>query len=374
MRTRIVKGVIAVCVLLFLTGGFFYMRSNQKHERVKKRYDTYMAQLEEMIASETSDEGVLLPLIEKDDIEWDAEDEAQYAVWLKAEQAKEYLLKHAPHLLPVEKSLDDLNMELVEATRKIDPEAAVRLEAEFTEIKRMAEAEITAELAAYKQELVDFEAEIAENAKRREAWKAERRADAREAAAFRERVDKFIERMRADLIFDESGTPIGFKDGVVASLVKDTDSASVDAPSPLAEPSPLEVPSEADRSASPVADAPAVVPQATVDPRVWRETIKGEMERLDVGFYEKYPDVVIRPHLSETEYQLFFPTEESRRTLQRRTESVQRAYAREISVLLQKAPRENRAVLREGVRDDLTQQWDADFAEAVLRQVNADDK
>lgn len=366
MRTRIVRGVIAVCVLLFLTGGLFYMRSNQKHERVKKRYDTYMAQLGELSFDE---DGYLLPITE------DLLDNPEYdAIFEKAEEARRYLMKHAPHLLPVEKSLDDLNMELVEATRKIDPEAADRLEAEFTEIKRMAEAEITAELAAYKQELVDFEAEMAENAKRREAWKAEMRESEREGEALLARVDKLIERMRADLIFDESGTTIGFKEGAVASLVEDTESASVAESSSLDEPASLADPPEADRSASPVADAPAVVPQATVDPRVWRETIKGEMERLDVGFYEKYPDVVIRPHLSEAEYQLFFPTEESRRNLQRRTESVQRAYAREISVLLQKAPRENRAVLREGVRNDLTQQWDADFAEAVLRQVNADDK
>lgn len=370
MRTRIVKGVIAVCVLLFLTGGLFYMRSNQKHERVKKRYDTYMAQLGELSFDE---DGYLLPITE------DLLDNPEYdAIFEKAEEARRYLMKHAPHLLPVEESLDDsYYKDYIASLRKTDPDLAAELEAGLAQDAREHEArmaELDAELAAYKQELVDFEAEMAENAKRREAWDAERRADAREAAAFRERVDKFIERMRADLIFDESGTPIGFKDGVVASHFEDTEAAPVDDPPSSDEPSPLAEPSEADRSASPVADAPAVVPQATVDPRVWRETIKGEMERLDVGFYEKYPDVAIRSHLSESEYQLFFPTEESRRNLQRRTESVQRAYAREISVLLQKAPRENRAVLREGVRDDLTQQWDADFAEAVLRQVNADDK
>ncbi len=352
MRTRIVKGVIAVCVLLFLTGGLFYMRSNQKHERVKKRYDTYMAQLDEFSFDE---DGYLLPITE------DLLDNPEYdAILEKAEEAHRYLMKHAPHLLPEEES-DDYSY--FEELRKSDPETAAKIE-----------SELAAELAAYKQELVDFEAEMAENAKRREAWKAERRASEREAAAFRERVDKFIERMRADLIFDESGTPIGFKDGVVASHFEDTEAAPVDDPPSLDEPVPLAEPPEADRSASPVADAPAVVPQATVDPRVWRETIKGEMARLDIGFYEKYPDVVICPHLSEAEYQLFFPTEESRRTLQRRTESVQRAYAREISVLLQKAPRESRAGLREGVRDDLTQKWDADFAESVLRQLNGADK
>ncbi|MDE0316623.1 MAG: hypothetical protein OXM61_17190 [Candidatus Poribacteria bacterium] len=37
--------------------------------------------------------------------------------------------------------------------------------------------------------------------------------------------------------------------------------------------------------------------------RMWRKTVKGDMVGFDIGFYEKYPDVMIRFILSDAEYQ-----------------------------------------------------------------------
>lgn len=125
MRTRLLKALFAVCVLLFLTGGFLYMSRNQKPERVKKQYDTYMAQLDDLILVDV--DGMLL-ITE----EW-VDDPEFNAIYEKSEKARNYLIKHAPHLLPSaetsEESYKESSEAFLKSLRKVDPEAAAELEA-----------------------------------------------------------------------------------------------------------------------------------------------------------------------------------------------------------------------------------------------------
>ena len=360
MRTRLFKGLIAVFVLSVLTGGFFYMRSNHKHEQVKARYDTYMAQLDDLSVDE---DGFLKPIT-------DAGNDPEYdAIYEKKEKARNYLMKHAPHLLPEDdkKSSDDLNNELVEAIRKRDPEAASRLESQFAENKRIAKAQVEAELAVFKQELIDHEAQMEASRKRRESFELEILERKRESQALHERLDRLMDKMREHGIFDANGNLVGVKPPSVAPSDSD-----VSVP-------PVGSDASQDRSPAPHTDSVGAsdseIPAAPAfNPQLWRESINSEMADLDVGLSDKYPDVMIRSYLSDAEYQTLFPTEASRQQLQRRTTALQTEYASGIRKMLSKTPRDRQSQMLEIARQALSKDWDSDFVDAVIEQLQLDQK
>ena len=49
MKNRWVQVITGICVVLLLSGGIVYMMKDQKHQRAKKRYDAYTAQLDAYI-------------------------------------------------------------------------------------------------------------------------------------------------------------------------------------------------------------------------------------------------------------------------------------------------------------------------------------
>ena len=346
MRTRLFKGLIAVFVLSVLTGGFFYMRSNHKHEQVKARYDTYMAQLDDLSIDE---DGLLKPLTDDlNDPEYDALSE-------KAENARNYLMKHAPHLLSEDESADiDANFSYFEELKKTDPEAAAKIE-----------ADLNAELAVFKQEYIDHQDQMEASRKRREAFELEILERQRESQALHERLDRLMDKMREHGIFDANGKLIGVKPPSVAPSDSDVSGSPVDVP-----------PSDAsqDRSPAPHTDSVGAsdseIPAAPVfNPQLLRETVNSEMAGLDVGLSDKYPDVMIRSYLSDAEYQTLFPTEESRQQLQRRTTALQTEYASGIRKMLSKTPRDKQSQMIEIARQALSRDWDSDFVDQIISKV-----
>lgn len=365
MKNRFLKVVTALCVLFLIIGGILYIFRQHKHKQVKADYETYMAQLDDL----SFDDGLLKPLADlHDDPEYDALSE-------KSDKARNYLIKHAPHLLPKKEfseSSDESYKAFVSYLRKNKPDAAAKLEAELAENNRQYESKVAAlndELAAWEQEARDLDAQIEADKKKREASRVRYEQSRLEYERIKAKIDTLIEKMRAELVFDDAGNPIGFKN--LPSAIEETLSSGVDDTPDTQTPSsnavPLDVPSDPERE-------PNAPNMPSTDPRVWQQTLKGEMARFDVGFYEKYPDVAIRSQLSEAEYQVFFPTAEAKQKLQRRTEAVQRAYAKQLDSVLRRLPRQSRQQALQGVRDDLTQNWDADFADAVIEHLQLDDK
>lgn len=363
MRTRLLKGLIAVLVLSLLTAGVFYMRKNHKHEQVKANYDTYMAQLDNL----SFDDQGLLKLVA------DGGDDPEYdAIFEKKEKARKYLTKHAPHLLAQEEESERpySRQVYIEYLREHDPAAAEKLEADLAEIDRKYEADIAvinAEASEFEQELIDHQADMEASRKRREAFELERLERRREGEAMLERLDRLMDEMREHLIFDVNGKIIGFNPPSVAPSDSNVSSSPVAVPSVGSNES-------QDRSPSLNTDLVEVsdidIPAAPVsNPQFWRETINSEMAGLDVGFYEKYPDVMIRPYLSDTEYQMLFPTEQSRQQLQRRTTTLQTEYASGIRKMLEKTPRDKQSEMIQIAQQALSKDWDSDFVEVVINKV-----
>jgi len=351
MRTRLLKGFIAVFVLSLLTVGFFYMRNNHKHEQVKANYDTYIAQLDDL----SFDEDGLLKPVDVVDPEYDA-------LFEKKEKARNYLIKHAPHLLPEGNSADiDANFSYFEELKKTDPEAAAKIE-----------ADLNAELAVFEQEYIDHQADMEASRKRREAFELESIERRREGDAIMERLDRLMDEMREHLIFDVNGKIVGFNPPSVAPSNSDVSSSPADVPS---------VGSDESQDRPPVPNNNAdtefdsEIPAAPdFNPQLWREIVNSQMAGLDVGFSEKYPDVMIRPYLSDTEYQMLFPTEQSRQQLQRRTTHLQTEYASGIRNMLEKTPRDKQSEMIQIAQQALSKDWDSEFVEAVINKVRQDNE
>ena len=406
MRKRWVWTLTAVCAVILLSVGAFYMLGNQKHQRVKQRYDAYMAEYDQLVA-----EAGYLPRLDEDTEYSNALDN----LFDKAAEAEDYLQEHAPHLLRKDEtsSQNDYITALLESDyltklRETDPEAAAKLDAEIAEMaawkeklksgdytyeeyidnrrKRNPEAaaklesalaenqreyearmaELDAELAAFKQEALDLEADLVTSKKRLEESRQARLDFEKKAAEDSASLDAFIDKLRSHLILDENGKAIGIKESSIFNPARNESfSPSESSDSPL----PIDVLPEKEDIENGSEESREILPALADDPRVLQQELVREMSRLNVGFYETYPDVALQSLLSEKELTRLFPTEADRNQLAQRSKVLQSTYAREIDAFLQRIPRETRHALLQQVQDDLTQQWDRDFAESVIKQL-----
>ena len=371
MKNRWVQAVTAICAFLLLSGGIVYMMKDQKHQRAKKRYDAYTAQLDAYVEKHG------LPLLSEDSAAYDA-------IVENAEQARAYLLKHAPHLLPSEINVDTpySRAGYIAYLREVDPEAAAQLESRLAEVEREYESEkarIDAEADRFEQEHLDHVKDMEMFAKQRQTSSRERLASERERAASRERLDHFIAELRSHLILDSNGKMIGIKDDSIFSISErpsalPSGKADADVPADRSVTSYNALESSRVASAAPEAESATSALSPVDDPVLWRENVKTQMAGLHNGFYEKYPDVMIRPHLSDTEYQKLFPDAASRQQLHQRTDALQTEYANRIRAVLDKTPQQRKTALLEMAREALSTQWNADFAQSVLDQLSFDDK
>lgn len=355
MRSRWFGTLTAIGIVFILSGGTFLMLRHQKHQRVKQRYDTYMAQLDTM----------MLPEITSGETEYDKISD-------KAEAAKNYLMKHAPHLLTPDEipdGTDDPYKDFIADLRKNDPKAAAKLDAQLAQNQREYEANIAglnAELATFEQELRDHEADMVAFEKRRETSQQDRIEFERKAAEDRARLDKLIDKLRSHLILDENGKLIGIKESSIFNNLRSHNGSPSETDIGVL---PVDVHKEPGVSENSVVEAPEISPAMTADPNFWQQTLTREMAGLDAVFYEKYPDVVITTLLSDSEYQQLFPTQRERSELHKRTKSLQNAYATQIDVILQSMPIGKRNTLIKHVQDELTRQWDKAFSDTIMRQL-----
>lgn len=406
MRKRWVWTLTAVCAVILLSAGAFYMLGNQKHQRVKQRYDAYMAEYDKLVA----DAGYL-PRLDEDTEYSNALDNLSD----KVAEAENYLQKHAPHLLRKDETSSQIDYitklresDYLTKLRETDPAAAAKLDAEIAEMaawkeklksgdytyeeyvdnlrKRNPEAaaelesalaenqleyearmaELDAELASFKQELVDHQADMVAFEKRREERRQARREFEEKSAEDSASLDAFIDKLRSHLILDADGKAIGIKESSIFNTARiESGSPSDPADSTL----PIDVPPEKEDIENSSEESREISPTLADDPRELQQELVREMSRLNAGFYEKYPDVALQSLLSEKEFTRLFPTEADRNELASRSKALQSTYAREIDAFLQRIPSKTRHTLLQWVQDDLTQKWDRDFADAVIKQL-----
>ena len=256
--------------------------------------------------------------------------------------------------------------EYLRRLRELDPEAAANLKIEYDKIQ--------SESDRFEQEMLDHQADMKKFAEEREVWKQKRLADKRERESDLDRLDTFIAELRSHLKFDSNGKVIGIKEDSIFNVSErpsalPSGTSGADVPADISIPSDEALESSGVQSASPGVASTTTAPSLVDDPVLWRENVKTEMAGLHNGFYEKYPDVMIRPHLSDTEYQTFFPDASSRQQLDKRTEALQTEYADRIRAVLNKTPKDRQTTLLEMAREALSTQWNSDFSESVLDQL-----
>ena len=85
-------------------------------------------------------------------------------------------------------------------------------------------------------------------------------------------------------------------------------------------------------------------------------------------------DVLVSRYMSPQELDQSFPTPQQRQRLANRTERLQNAVVSQIRKIVSAIPDVPREQKRTFARNILTQNFDADFAQEVLNQLNFDDK
>jgi len=101
----------------------------------------------------------------------------------------------------------------------------------------------------------------------------------------------------------------------------------------------------------------------------WQDDLTFKVTEWSNQLNEQYPDIFILPYLTGEEYNEFFPTEESRQMLQRRQTQMQTDVVNRLQDQLSTDTYGNRQEKLSVVREVLSQNWDADFAEAVIKQL-----
>jgi hypothetical protein len=82
---------------------------------------------------------------------------------------------------------------------------------------------------------------------------------------------------------------------------------------------------------------------------------------------------MLRPYLTDTEYQHLFPTAEARANLNKRTTALQTEYKNRLQVILDNIPKENHSEILKSVHDVLSKQWDINFANTITRKWTKED-
>lgn len=99
-----------------------------------------------------------------------------------------------------------------------------------------------------------------------------------------------------------------------------------------------------------------------------------DFEPLLKGVGEKYLDVVLSRYLSEEEFAKHYSPEYDKERLKSRTREMQKTLVSEIRKVMRNMNDVSETTKRERVKDFVMKNYDKEFAEAVLRQLNADDK
>ena len=101
----------------------------------------------------------------------------------------------------------------------------------------------------------------------------------------------------------------------------------------------------------------------------WQDTFMSEVSDWNIDFSELYPNVVTSQLLSSEEFDVVFPTEESRQMLQSRQQQMQSEIAQRVENFLSNDTPGNREEKLSIIRQALSENWSPDIADSVIEQL-----
>ena len=169
---------------------------------------------------------------------------------------------------------------------------------------------------------------------------------------------KVAEEHGATLIYDESGNPIDYEKDEQGNpiLITITEDAQV-----------LDDKSESNQ-ASPI----RTLEQSNNNIPITSD-IEFKVTQFWIKSVEQYPDVIISQQLSKEEYDAFFSTKELRQSLEERKTRMQNDIVTQIQGILSSNTFRNREQVIPQLRKYLSKNWDSDFAESVMRQLQQEE-
>ncbi|MDE0315565.1 MAG: hypothetical protein OXM61_11725 [Candidatus Poribacteria bacterium] len=169
---------------------------------------------------------------------------------------------------------------------------------------------------------------------------------------------KIAEEHGATLIYDDSGNPIDYEKDEQGNpiLMPVTENAQVlDGKSESNQVLPIRTPEQSNNNIPITSD------------------IEFKVTQLWIKSAEQYPDIIISQQLSKEEYDTFFSTKELRQSLKERKTQMQNDIAQQIQNILPNSLSNREQVIFQ-LRKSLSENWDSDFGDAVIEQLQLDDK
>lgn len=110
------------------------------------------------------------------------------------------------------------------------------------------------------------------------------------------------------------------------------------------------------------------------DPAVVSDTLSKDMSRWEDDLMESYPELFrLKDDQKQSEFEQSLP-QEVRQHFQQRKQRMQQEYVRRLQTFLSDTPNEQRTHTLRIVREKLENNWNRDFAESVLKQLQFDDE
>ncbi len=169
---------------------------------------------------------------------------------------------------------------------------------------------------------------------------------------------KIAEEHGATLIYDDSGNPIDYEKDEQGNpiLMPVTENAQVlDGKSESNQVLPIRTPEQSNNNIPITSD------------------IEFKVTQLWIKSAEQYPDIIISQQLSKEEYDTFFSTKELRQSLKERKTQMQNDIAKQIQNILPNSLSNREQVIFQ-LRKSLSENWDSDFGDAVIEQLQLDEK
>lgn len=103
--------------------------------------------------------------------------------------------------------------------------------------------------------------------------------------------------------------------------------------------------------------------------QTWQERLKRDISGFKLEIRKKYPAAFAIPYLTQEELGDLYPTESHQKWLENRKQQMQNAITLHVQNVLSEDTPGNRSEKLALIRDTLSENWDADFAEALISQL-----
>ncbi|MCY3739667.1 MAG: hypothetical protein OXH00_01465 [Candidatus Poribacteria bacterium] len=259
-------------------------------------------------------------------------------------------------------------------TLKEERQRALKIQQQERERRRV-------KLALYQNLIAKWQDEETREIKQ-EAWQTKFAVDRKRAAAFLQKAKEFLE---SQAIFDEYGDVRAINvNGTFVPIESLYENAEIGGQSegffssPSSSVEPVENsdvandnPKDVFTQQQEVSEDPdiTVIESETFTPGIFRETITLQVSIWSADIDGQYLDVILTPYLTETEFEEFFPTEESQQMLQARKQQMQADITERVERFLVEDTHGNRDQKLSIIRETLSQNWGEEIANNVVKDL-----